>query len=173
MRFVRHIVTVLTAFLLATAPFPVLLCQGTQPVGSASPRYKVLILGNQDSLGRAFTKAVNDRVQADVRGTVVRLATQRDLDMTMLQEAPPEPLTDDDMKEIATLVNADVLYIATVQQKGETLLVRTGVRFPRRSPVRTLAGTISATSTKALIDSVASAIMTDTTYRRMRGSRPK
>ena len=103
----------------------------------------------------------------------MRLATQRDLDMTMLQEAPPEPLTDDDMKEIATLVNADVLYIATVQQKGETLLVRTGVRFPRRSPVRTLAGTISATSTKALIDSVASAIMTDTTYRRMRGSRPK
>ncbi len=81
--------------------------------------------------------------------------------------------SDEDLKEVATLLNADVLFVATAERRADSLFVRTGVRFPRRAPLRTLAGTIAGTNLQALADSVVSAIKSDTTYQRMRGPRPR
>jgi len=48
----------------------------------------MLILGHQDSVGLAFTKALSTRIAADASGTNVRVTSQRDVDFTLMQGMP-------------------------------------------------------------------------------------
>jgi L-fucose mutarotase/ribose pyranase (RbsD/FucU family) len=172
-RFTRAVSAVLAGLVLLASPLRVLSSQVIAPEPAGLPPYKVLILGYQDSLGRAFTKAVNERIGADARGTSVRLVQQREIDNTLAQGLPPGwdgRFSDVDMMEIAALINTDLLFIATAARSGETLLVRTAVRFPRRSPLRALTAPLSGTDVQAIVDSVASAVRSDTTYQRMRSN---
>jgi len=77
------------------------------------------------------------------------------------------------MKELALLVHAELMVVVEAERNREILLVPTAVRSPVRSPVRSFAGTIAGTSWNAVVDSVATAIFADTTYRRLRSREPK
>lgn len=134
------------------------------------PRHRVLVLGNQDSLGIVVAEGIRARLVATTNGTNIRIVPQSDVYETLTSGLPVNwelTLSSEDAKELGKLLNVQLLVAIRVERTDGGIRLQAEARAPISAPPRQLTGAIVG-SVASVVDSVVKLIQADTTYRRLR-----